>query len=220
MRRPGMEDAILLDNYLRSLRDVLLRPLAYCIGGLSPNMITVLAAIFGIAAAGAAALQLYWLALVLWIVNRMLDGLDGMVARNCGLQSDFGGYLDIVLDFVVYAAIPIGLYWGAPSASLAIAIIVLLGSFYVNAASWIYLSAILEKRSAGAGVRGELTTVTMPGAIIGGTETILFYTAFLIWPAWIAWLALFMAGLVFLSVAQRLWWAYHHLALLDETERE
>jgi phosphatidylglycerophosphate synthase len=98
----------------------------------------------------------------LWLFNRVLDGLDGMVARFHARQSDFGGYLDIVLDFVVYAAIPVGLYWGNPGATNTAALILLLSSFYVNAASWIYLSAILEKRAAGASARGELTSVTMP----------------------------------------------------------
>ena len=202
----------MLDHHLRAYKDKLLRPFAGCLGNISPNTITVLAAVVGLAAAGAATIPLYWTALGLWLANRVLDGLDGMVARRCNRQSDFGGYLDIVLDFVVYAAVPIGLYLGAPTGSAAAGLVLLLGSFYVNAASWIYLSAILEKRQAGAGVRGELTSVTMPDGLIGGTETILFYAAFLVWPEQLPWLFSVMAGLVMVGVGWRLWWAYGYLS--------
>jgi len=202
----------LLDHALRVYKDDLLRPVARRLGWLAPNSVTLLALLAGLAAAGAAALQWYWAALALWLVNRLLDGLDGMVARTHARQSNFGGYLDIVLDFVVYAAIPIGLYLGNPGDANALVTIFLLSSFYINAASWIYLSAVLEKRAAGADARGELTTVTMPPGLIGGAETLLFYCLFLLWPAGLVWLYPVMTALVLLSVGQRLLWARRHLA--------
>jgi hypothetical protein len=73
------------------------------------------------------------------------------------------------------------------------------------------LSAILEKRAAGAATRGELTTVTMPRGLVGGTETILFYTAFLLWPGLLPWLFSAMAVMVLIGVVQRLWWAQRNL---------
>ena len=201
----------MLDHTLRAYKDDLLRPLAGQMGRISPNTITVLALIAGLAAAGAAAMQWYWPALGLWLFNRVLDGLDGLVARAHGSQSDFGGYLDIVLDFIVYAAVPIGLYWGNPTGANGIGVILLLGSFYVNAASWIYLSAILEKRAAGAIAQGELTSVTMPKGLVGGTETILFFILFLVWPGWLPWLFGAMAVLVATGILLRLHWAYRNL---------
>lgn len=202
----------MLDHTLRSYKDDLLRPLAGRLGRVSPNAITGLALVVGLAAAGAAAQQWYGPALALWLANRVLDGLDGMVARAHARQSDFGGYLDIVLDFVVYAAVPIGLYLGNPSGGAAAALILLLSSFYVNAASWIYLSAILEKRAVGAAARGELTTVTMPRGLVGGAETIIFYTAFLLWPGLLPWLFTAMAAMVGVGVLLRLGWARCNLA--------
>ncbi len=201
----------MLDHTLRSYKDDLLRPVACRLGRVSPNAITVLAMVVGLAAAGAAVQQWYWLALTLWLANRVLDGLDGMVARAHARQSDFGGYLDIVLDFVVYAAVPIGLYFGNPGGVAAAALILLLSSFYVNAASWIYLSAILEKRTAGAAANGELTTVTMPRGLVGGAETIIFYTAFLLWPGLLPWLFTAMAAMVAVGVLLRLVWARRNL---------
>ena len=202
----------MLDEKLRKLKDRWLRPLVGVAGRLSPNVITLLALVVGLAAAGAAAQQVYGLGLALWALNRLLDGLDGAVARETGQQSDFGGYLDIVADFVVYAAVPIGLFLGQPSAEMGLSLALLLGSFYVNGASWMYLAAILEKRSAGAGARGDLTTVAMPAGLIGGTETVAFYAAFLLWPSAVRWLFLLMAALVLVGVVQRLLWARRHLA--------
>jgi phosphatidylglycerophosphate synthase len=153
----------------------------------------------------------YRTALGLWLLNRVLDGLDGLVAREHGRSTAFGGYLDIMADFAVYAAVPIGLYSSRPGSDNALGLIVMLGSFYVNAASWMYLSAILERRGAGAEARGEVTAVTMPPGLIGGTETILFYAAFLIWPDQMRELFMLMAGLVLVGVGQRLWWAQRNL---------
>ena len=116
-------------------------------------------------------------------------------------------------------AVPIGLYLGHPGPDGALSLILMLGSFYLNAASWMYLSAVLEKRNAGAGARGEVTSVTMPAGLIGGFETILFYVAFLIWPEQIAALFLLMTGLVLVGIGQRLLWAQRNLSEAAPAER-
>ncbi|MEA3336297.1 MAG: CDP-alcohol phosphatidyltransferase family protein [Chloroflexota bacterium] len=201
----------MLDDKLRAYKDQLLRPFVGLMGHISPNTITVMAMVVGLAAAGLAAGQMYLWALFLWLVSRILDGMDGLVARLRNQQSDFGGYLDMVTDSVVYAAVPIGLFLGNPTLELGISLAFLLGSFYVNLASWMYLSAILEKRNLGANTRGELTTVTMPAGLVGGAETILFYCAFFIWPGALLWLFLAMAALVVLGTLQRVWWANKNL---------
>ncbi len=203
----------MFDDILRALKDRFLEPIARAMGPVpSPDWITVIAFAFGILAAFAASQRNTTAALVLWLANRFFDGLDGTAARVHGLQSDFGGYLDILLDFVVYAAVPIGLVIAYPSRNVALAGLVLMGSYFVNAASWMYLSAILEKRSAGAATRGELTTVTMQPAIIAGTETVIFFTLFLVFPRHLTGLFAAMAALVCANVIQRLVWARKFLA--------
>jgi len=42
-----------------------------------------------------------YLALLAWGLNRLIDGLDGTIARQRGMQSAWGGYVDIVCDFTV-----------------------------------------------------------------------------------------------------------------------
>lgn len=200
------------DAWLRRWKDDSLRPVARRISFPSPHAITATALLVGLTASAMAAMAWYRTALCLWLLNRLLDGLDGLVAREQGRATDLGGYFDIMADFAVYVAVPIGLYLSHPGPDGALSLIVMLGSFYLNAASWMYLSAVLEKRKAGAGARGEVTSVTMPAGLIGGFETILFYVAFLIWPEQIAALFLLMTGLVLVGIGQRLLWAQRNLS--------
>ena len=66
--------------------------------GISANAVTLAGVPVAVAAAAAIAWDLPWLALALILANRLLDGLDGAVARAQG-PSDFGGYLDSLADF-------------------------------------------------------------------------------------------------------------------------
>lgn len=197
----------MVDKNLRRSKELLMAPLAGPLRAVHPNLVTIAACLVGIACAVAAAQAAYGVAVVLWIVNRILDGLDGTLARVSGKQSDLGGYLDIVLDTVVYAAIPFGLALslGTPAAFIALA--ALLASFYVNGATWMYLAALLEKRNRGAAAQGDLTTVTMPGGLIEGAETVLFYSLFLLLPNLLVPLFGLMAALTFFTAVQRVIWA-------------
>lgn len=202
----------MLDEILRPVKERLLTPLALAVGPrVHPMAVTILGFLCGIASAVFAAHGVPGLALVLWLANRVLDGFDGTLARVQGRQSDIGGYVDIVLDFIVYAAIPLGLVVGMPSIATAVAGLAMVGSFYVNAASWMYLAAILERKGDGSLAHGELTTVTMPAGLIGGTETIVFYTLFLVLPRFLVPLFLLMTALVLATVVQRLAWAARRL---------
>jgi phosphatidylglycerophosphate synthase len=201
-----------IDKVLRAPKEYVLTPLVRGpLRRLQPTTVTIAAAVVGIAAAAAAWQGAYLPALGLWALNRILDGLDGTLARVTGQQSDLGAYLDIVLDHIVYVAVPLGLALaaGIPAAYLALALI--LASFYINGASWMYLSALLEKRNAGAIARGELTTVTMPGGLVEGAETVVLYTLFLLFPSALMPLFGLMAALVLFTAGQRVAWAVRHL---------
>ncbi|HET8649088.1 MAG TPA: CDP-alcohol phosphatidyltransferase family protein [Gemmatimonadales bacterium] len=201
----------MLDPLLRPVKDRLLVPVARQLGGVAPGLITATGLVVGLAAGAAGAYRAYGVGVGCWILSRVLDGLDGVQARTHRRQSDLGGYVDQVSDFLIYAAVPVGLVIGRPEASLAMPALWLLASFYVNAASWMYLSAILERRGLGATIRGEQTTITMPDGLIGGSETILFYLAFFLVPAHLAGLFIVMAVLVGITAVQRVAWALQRL---------
>lgn len=112
---------------------------------------------------------------------------------------------------MVYAAVPVGVVLGHPSHMAWPAGLFLLASFFVNAASWMYLAAILERRNLGAAATGERTTVTMPPGIVAGAETVVFYSLFLLAPAWAPALFWLMGSLVWLNVVLRLAWAWRRI---------
>lgn len=199
----------MFDEQMRRGKERLLGPLARPLYFLAPWHLSLISLGMGVASAIALAGQAYGLGFILWFLNRLFDGLDGTLARSQGQKSDFGGYLDILIDFVVYALIPIGLVLGQPSEAAWLSLAVMLSVFYVNAASWMYLAAILEKRQHSQ--TGQMTSVTMPTGLIGGTETIILYTFFMLFPSLFVPLFYLMTFLVVITIAQRIQWAYHHL---------
>ena len=200
----------MIDRYLRLPKERVLAPVAKRLD-ISPLAVTLAAFGIGLLAVGAAALGLYGWALALWLAGRVLDGLDGSVARSSAKQSDLGGYLDMLLDTAIYALLPVALAWAQAESAVWLSLAFLLSSFYLNAISWLYLSAILEKRKQGASSQGEQTSVTMPSALIEGGETILFYCLFLIFPGALTSLFFLMALLVLVSAGQRVRWALRRL---------
>jgi phosphatidylglycerophosphate synthase len=199
----------MFDHNLRRAKDHLLTPLARPLRNISPIGISLLGGLCGLGCAWLASEGAIAGSLGLWLANRTLDGLDGLVARTHSKQSDFGGYVDILLDFLVYATVPVGLVLAHPSPLAYLALAGLLASFYVNAASWMYLSALLEKRNLH---RAETqTSIEMPAGIIGGSETVLAYALFLLLPTHLPALYGGFSALVVLTILQRLWWAKYHL---------
>ena len=199
------------DVALRAQKDRLLTPLAESFfAAVHPNVVSVLAFTVGALAAVAVLRHAYLLGLGLWITNRVLDGLDGLVARTHAKQSDFGGYLDLLLDYLVYLLVPISFVAADPAPVNLWAVLLLISSYVLNAVSWIMLSALLEKRRMHS--VGRLTSIEMPAGLIEGAETILFYMLFYFVPAHIAVAFAVMALLVFFTAGQRVVWAYRHLA--------
>jgi phosphatidylglycerophosphate synthase len=198
------------DAALRQQKDRLLQPLAARLfAQIHPNVISTVALIIGLLAAGAALYHLYWLGLGLWLLNRVLDGLDGVVARHYQKQSDFGGYLDLFFDFVVYLAVPVAFTLAMPTVPVLGALIALLASYYLNTMSWMGLAALLEKRQRTTQQRQ--TSLEMPTGLIEGAETIVLYATFFLFPGAVSWLFGLMALLVLFTAGQRLGWAYRYL---------
>lgn len=194
----------MIDRGLRRHKELALAPVARLVPrAVHPTALTVAAVVPGLGAAVAAAAGAPALALALWLANRTLDGLDGAVARRSGRQSDIGAYADILLDVGVYAAIPLGIAAGQDSRAAWVAAAALLASFYVNAISWSYLSALLERRGAGAAARGDVTAVTMPPGLVEGAETVILLGLALAVPAWSVAVMWVMAAGVAVGVAQR-----------------
>jgi hypothetical protein len=107
-----------LDARLRRLIDPPLDRLGAPLAarGVSANAVTVTGFALGLGAAAAIASRAWLLGLALLLLNRLCDGLDGAIARRRGL-TDLGGFLDIVLDFLIYAAVPFAFALADPAAN-------------------------------------------------------------------------------------------------------
>lgn len=81
--------------------------------GITPDGLTLVGFAVGVLALPFLALGWYLPALIAILLNRLLDGLDGALARRRGL-TDAGGFLDISLDFLFYALVPFGFILAAP----------------------------------------------------------------------------------------------------------
>src|SRR6056297_1900033 len=133
----------MFDILLRPLKDKVLDPCAKLLGRfLSPHAVTLISLLLGAASVTAVFYGRLGAALILWILNRITDGLDGAVARVTGKSSDIGGYIDIMADFLIYAALPIAFALQSPAEGALIAAAVLLAAFYINAGAWMYLAAL------------------------------------------------------------------------------
>lgn len=198
----------MLDLRLRPAKDRALEPVTRILAPrVGANALTAVSLALALAAAASAWAAWPLVAVGCWGASRLVDGLDGPVARARGEASDLGGYLDMTADTIGYALIPVGVALGVDDRAGWVATTVLLAVLFVNAISWSYLAAVLEKRALGASHRGEMTSVTMPGGLIEGTETIALYTLLLAVPAWATAVAAIMAALVAVNVAQRVRWA-------------
>ncbi len=182
------------------MKATILGPVVDRVPSRAADALTAAGVVLGLGAAVAAAWSSWWLALLLFLAGRMVDGLDGEVARRHRTASDAGGYADIVADTVVYAAIPIGASVGSSIDGIWPVTAVLLGSFYVNTITWAYLAAILEKRSVAS---ARATSIVMPAGLVEGAETIAFFTVMLLVPQWLDWTMGVMAGAVGLGAAIR-----------------
>ena len=196
----------MFDTLLRQIKDRLFASVAKMLN-IPPNLVTAFSLILGGLTISCILKKLYLVSLIFWILNRFFDGLDGAIARAHQRQTDLGGYLDILSDFMIYAAIPISLVVNSPTMERYFYLTLMISTFYVNAASWMYLSAISEKQAQESKTSREDTTVIMPSGLIGGMETILMYSLFFVIPERIAALFSIMSILAGLTICQRLIWA-------------
>jgi phosphatidylglycerophosphate synthase len=169
--------------------------------GVSADAVTIAGFLVGIAAAAAIALGAPLIGLALLLTSRLCDGLDGALARLTQ-PTDRGAFLDITLDFLFYASIPLAFAIADP-ASNALAAAVLLTAFIGTGSSFLAFASL-------AGARG-LRSLQHPdkglyylGGLTEATETLLCFALMCLLPQWFAPIAFGFAFLCALTVATRL----------------
>jgi phosphatidylglycerophosphate synthase len=193
----------LLQPALQAMARVLVR------WGVGANHITLTGFFWGIFAAVLIANTAYLLGLAALLASRLCDGLDGAVARQTQ-TTDAGGFLDITLDFLFYASIPLAFALARPEAN-ALAAAVLLAAFVGTGSSFLAFAALAAKRG--------LQNTALPtksfyfvGGLTEATETLLFFVSICIWPQHFALLAYTFAALCAVTIATRIVGGYRVLA--------
>ncbi len=190
----------MLDEELRKGAKPFYTPLATPLAKrMSGNAVSLAGLAAGLLCLIAVALGLNLPALILWLINRLLDGLDGEIARIRGEASEFGAFLDIAADFVMYGGFLVALAVQHPDARLALVVLFL--AYYLNGTIFLALSSVLERLKA---ERRTERGLHFRRSLAEGFETIMFGILALVFPAYISPIVWIFAAMVFVSAAQRL----------------
>ena len=195
----------MLDARLRKLIDPPLDSVGRRLArlGVSANSITWTGFVVGCGAWALLALGSYHWALTLILVNRLADGLDGAVARYAR-QTDLGGYLDIVLDFLFYSGVVFFFAVGRPAEALPAAFLIF--SFVGTGASFLAFAALAAKRGITTAAQGSKSIYYL-GGLTEGSETIALFAAICLLPQHFAWFAWGFGALCWLTTAVRIYQA-------------
>lgn len=192
----------MIDSLIRPVIDPPLNFLGKILAskGISANKITFFGFLCGVIAMMHIFLSQYHFA-VFWILaNRILDGLDGAVARNSRL-SDFGGILDILSDFLVYAGIVFA--FGVSKKEFAFPALFLLFSFIGPMVSFLAYAIIAAKRGIETQKQGKKSFYYLEG-LCEGFETILALLLMCLFPEYFTCICVVFGALCWLTTIGRI----------------
>lgn len=191
--------AALIQPAVDTLARVLVR------SGIGANQLTLLGFAVGLVAALLIANGLFLAGAAGILLSRLCDALDGAAARQTQ-ATDAGGFLDIALDFLFYASIPLAFAFADPAHN-ALAGALLLAAFVGTMSSFLAFAVLAAKRG--------ISNLAYPGKsfyFLGGlteaTETLAFFMAMCLWPQHFAVLATVFAVLCAITTATRIWWGW------------
>jgi len=180
----------MLDRHLRPLIDPLLERLADRLARrVSADAVTVCGFALGLSAMAAIMAHAYLLGLLLLAGNRIADGLDGAIARRNGV-TDLGGYLDIVLDFIIYSGVVFAFAAADPAANAL-------------PAAFLIFAFMAAKHRLESPEQGRKSLYYL-GGLAEGTETITFMVVALLLPGAFPLLAWLFGAVCWVTTAARI----------------
>ena len=201
----------MLDKFITPIIKPLLTPVVMLMHkrGITADQLTVVGFLVGLLAVPLLAFEMWYGALVAIALNRILDGLDGALARYANQSSSAGGFLDITLDFLFYAAIPLGFILANPEQN-AIAGSLLLATFIGTGSSFLAFAIAAEKFKLEK-PQFKYKSFYYLNGLTEGTETIALFIAFCIWPQHFAVMASIFAIACGITIFTRIHGGYHTL---------
>lgn len=199
----------MLDGIMRRLIDPPLDRMAKVVAGagVSADQLTWTGFAVGLAAAQALAFEHYGIGLFLLLANRLFDGLDGAVARRTA-ATDLGAYLDIVCDFIFYSAVVFGFALARRGNAAPAAFLIF--SFVGTGSTFLAYAAIAARRGITTTARGRKSIYYL-GGLTEGTETIIAFVLFCLFPARFPLLAVVFGVLCWTTAAFRIAFAWRTL---------
>ena len=146
---------------------------------ISPNHMTLIGFSFGLLMCLSIIIDQYLMAIIFLFVNRLSDGLDGTMAR---LQNPtpLGGYLDIVLDFLIYGGFVLS--FGITEQNNTLLSMVLLFCYIGTGSTFLAKAAILPSLTK-QNLNEEIPkSFHYAVGLVEGTETIVFMVLCLLFP--------------------------------------
>ncbi|TGG95849.1 CDP-alcohol phosphatidyltransferase family protein [Natronospirillum operosum] len=206
----------MLDRYVLPVLKPGLRLLARPLRerGVTADQVTVAGFAIGLLAVPLIMLNAYWLALICIVLNRVADGIDGELAR-LDQPSDAGGYLDITLDFIFYQAVVFAFALADPANTVWALLLML--SFVGTGVSFLAFAALAEKHRIESPAYPNKSMHYL-GGLAEGTETILVFVAFCIWPRHFPVIAAAFAALCVLTTVMRLVYGHRTLRQAEQAE--
>lgn len=190
----------MIDNAFRTLLPRFVGPLLALYGrlGWTPNHVSALGFLVALFASAAVALQFWWAALLLWWLSRLADGTDGLYARETGQESEFGAYLDIVLDMAAYGAMVLGFSIAAPE-------------FQMQWMAMLFLYILCITSALSLGMQETKLSITprdnrglrLGAGLAEGGETGIAYSIFLLFPGSLGISTTIWVGVLMLTVITR-----------------
>ncbi len=200
----------MLDRHITPLIKPMVEGIASALvrAGIKADHVTWFALALGLVAAACIATRAYLWGAAFILLSRLCDALDGAVARQTA-PTDAGGFLDITLDFVFYASIPLAFALADPSVN-ALPAAALLAAFVGTGASFLAFAIMAAKRN--------IQSIDYPhksfyylGGLTEATETLACFIAMCLWPQHFAPLAYLFSALCCVTIATRIYGGLHSL---------
>ena len=194
----------MLDTYARKyINPAFERTAGFLLGcGLSPNQVTGVAMVTGVATAPLTAIGLPWAAVFALWLSGFLDAVDGQMARQLKRPTPWGTFLDITFDRVVEGAVLIGL--GVRDPALALPLLVLAVSFILSLTIFLTTGILVKDQPT-------KKSFYYQAGIMERTEGFLAFTALILFPGYAALIAYAVVALEMVTIGQRVLEAYRFL---------
>lgn len=195
----------MLDSIVKTYTDPHLNKLGKILSnlGITAIQMTLIGFLFGVISIVLISIGKPNIGVIFLIMSRLCDGLDGAIARHTKI-TDFGGFLDIVCDFIIYSGVVFA--FGIMNSSFLIYSLILLFSFIGPITSFLAYAIIAAKHKINHEKCGKKSFYYLSG-LCEGTETILTLILMCLFPYYFPFIAIIYAGMCIITTISRVYMA-------------